>query len=267
VKRRPMNRIRQLRPGEDVPEGNPRRYKSDSRGYIRLRWQTGLYEYVETYEHRLVAGVPVGDVHHVNEKKDDNAEVNLRVMSRSEHSAEHGAERTRTSRSMNEWDGARSQLAYDKREAAKRRRTRRAADVDRIGQLYSEGKTTTEIGHLLNLHSSTVSRTVRVAGVVPRKGRRNTNISPDVRQIVQARARMKCERCGKNLTWGGGQVHHRRPRRMGGSRDPITNTPANLMFLCLDCHEWIERNREESIRRGWIVPSWNDPAKVPWGPA
>jgi 5-methylcytosine-specific restriction protein A len=261
-------KIRQLKPGDPIPDGVPRRYKSDPRGYVRLRWKVGKGEYVETYEHRLAVGLPEGDVHHENEVKDENTQENLRVMSKADHAREHAQGRIASSNRVLLWDGARSQIAFDKREGAKRRRAERATQVERIGILYQEGKSTTEIGHLLNLHSSTVSRAVRVAGVVPRAvARRNTDISLSVRQSVHARARMRCERCGKNLTWGGGQVHHRRPRHMGGSRDPVTNALPNLMFICGDCHDWIEHNRAQAYKKGWLVHSWEDPAEIPWGPA
>src|SRR5581483_6189066 len=58
--------IRYLRPGDPIPEGEPRRY-STPKGYVRLRWKVGPYEYVEAWEHRVLVGNPDGhQVHHVN---------------------------------------------------------------------------------------------------------------------------------------------------------------------------------------------------------
>lgn len=45
-----QTRVRVLRPGEDRPEGEPRRSKPDRRGRVRLRWRVGPASYVETFE-------------------------------------------------------------------------------------------------------------------------------------------------------------------------------------------------------------------------
>lgn len=62
-------------------------------------------------------------------------------------------------------------------------------------------------------------------------------------------------------------IHHRRPRRIGGSSDPATNSPANLMLVCgsgtTGCHGRIESNRHNAIVLGYLLHAWDDPAKVP----
>jgi hypothetical protein len=55
------------------------------------------------------------------------------------------------------------------------------------------------------------------------------------------------------------EIHHRRPRGMGGSRDPKTNSPANLILLCPDHHAWVESNRTEALEMGFLVPQGHDP--------
>lgn len=73
---------------------------------------------------------------------------------------------------------------------------------------------------------------------------------------------------------GGYSIHHRKPRGMGGSRDPQLNTAANLLLLCgsgvTGCHGWVEQNREEATRLGYLISrlSSQAPALVPakrWG--
>ena len=54
---------------------------------------------------------------------------------------------------------------------------------------------------------------------------------------------------------------------MGGSKDPVTNSPANLLLLCSSgttgCHGWVESHRELAYATGLLVHSWQDPRKVP----
>lgn len=62
---------------------------------------------------------------------------------------------------------------------------------------------------------------------------------------------------------GGCEVHHRRPRASGGSSAADTNTPANLVLVCVDCHRWAESHRERARADGWLVRQGSDPAAVP----
>lgn len=85
--------------------------------------------------------------------------------------------------------------------------------------------------------------------------------SKSVRELVLARANGQCERCGvdaDNL-----QLHHRRPRGMGGSRRKDTNLASNSLALCPPCHCAIESDRELSLWAGWLVRQGRDPAVMP----
>lgn len=72
-----------------------------------------------------------------------------------------------------------------------------------------------------------------------------------------------CEVCGAQGT----NTHHRRPRGLGGSKDPATNLPSNLVRLCgsgiTGCHGWIESNRAHAYHLGLLVHLGHDPAAVP----
>src|SRR5690349_13206471 len=84
--------IRSLRPDEPIPTDEPKRYPNAA-GYVRLRWRVGPKEYVEVYEHRLLAGLPEGkQVHHRNKVKDDNNAANLEVLTPRKHSELHADE-------------------------------------------------------------------------------------------------------------------------------------------------------------------------------
>lgn len=79
--------------------------------------------------------------------------------------------------------------------------------------------------------------------------------------MVSARAHGRCERCGAL----GDDIHHRRARGMGGSRDPRLNRPGNLVLLCRGCHDWIESRRSWAYGQGWLIPhdSRINPETVP----
>ena len=59
------------------------------------------------------------------------------------------------------------------------------------------------------------------------------------------------------------QIHHRRPRGMGGSRNPVTGSASNAAACCTPCHAWVESHRELAMDRGWIVRQGQAPAEVP----
>jgi len=88
---------------------------------------------------------------------------------------------------------------------------------------------------------------------------RRTGPSLKVRQLVIDRIDRKCLRC-----YSYGQViHHRRPRKRGGSKRPEINYPENLAWICNACHLWIETNRTESYNAGWLVKEGlEDPAEI-----
>ena len=70
-------------------------------------------------------------------------------------------------------------------------------------------------------------------------------------RLVLDRSGDMCERCG---SLSPADVHHRRARGMGGTRDPEIHSPANLVVLCRDCHTFVEHNRAEATEQGWLVP-------------
>ena len=86
--------------------------------------------------------------------------------------------------------------------------------------------------------------------------------SNKTRSDIAARSKGRCERCGRS--GNGGQVHHRKPRRMGGrKKNSDINMHANLMLLCSDCHATVESRREQAMAEGFVLSEMEDPAVAP----
>lgn len=78
---------------------------------------------------------------------------------------------------------------------------------------------------------------------------RSTGPDLATRQLVIDRSDRRCMRCRRP----GEVVHHRRPRKRGGTRRPEINSPENLVWICRACHDWIESRRALAYRTGWLV--------------
>ena len=84
-----------------------------------------------------------------------------------------------------------------------------------------------------------------------------------VRARVMARSGGFCEIRAVGCWDEASQLHHRRPRGMGGSRNPVTGSASNAAACCVQCHAWAESNRELARDRGWIVRQGADPREIP----
>jgi 5-methylcytosine-specific restriction protein A len=83
----------------------------------------------------------------------------------------------------------------------------------------------------------------------------------EVRDIVLKRAAGKCERCGLPIK-GSAEYHHRRPRGMGGSKDPAVGSASNCLLLHPGCHGHIESYRMKGRGLGYLVSQTQDPQEV-----
>lgn len=87
-----------------------------------------------------------------------------------------------------------------------------------------------------------------------------------VRFAIWTRDAGCCALCAKPIT-GSFSINHRRPRGMGGSRDPLTKTAANGVLLCGDgvqgCHGYVTSHVSWSKWNGHTVPQGCDPSLVP----
>lgn len=89
---------------------------------------------------------------------------------------------------------------------------------------------------------------------------RATGPTPAVRRAVHERDGDRCVCCGRS---GDLQVHHRRPRAMGGTVLLDTNGQANLILLCASCHAKVESERDWAREHGLLVRQYATPADVP----
>lgn len=90
-----------------------------------------------------------------------------------------------------------------------------------------------------------------------------TGFSPKVRAIIEERDGYRCVRCNKSTT----QIHHRRPRGMGGTKRPETSSASNGVLLCgsgtTECHGEVENSRVLARAAGYLVSQRQDPSTVP----
>lgn len=84
-----------------------------------------------------------------------------------------------------------------------------------------------------------------------------------VKARVMARSGGFCE-VRVNGCWDeASQIHHRRPRGLGGSKNPATGQASNALAVCVPCHAHAESHRADALDRGWIVRQGHCPAEVP----
>lgn len=88
-----------------------------------------------------------------------------------------------------------------------------------------------------------------------------TGPTPETRQACWVRDDGMCVACGIRLDVFS-ELHHRRPRGAGGTKRPETNLPSNLIWLCRECHVWVESHRKEARTFGYLVAQHETPASV-----
>jgi 5-methylcytosine-specific restriction enzyme A len=94
-----------------------------------------------------------------------------------------------------------------------------------------------------------------------RRRYRDTGPDAKTRELVLERDEYGCVYDGWNRDL---QLHHRLPRKSGGRADRrASNSPANLLTLCRDCHDLMESRRDEAYEIGYLVREHDDPAETP----
>lgn len=100
----------------------------------------------------------------------------------------------------------------------------------------------------------------------------SSGIPAKVRDLVRTRDGHDCARCSRSILNYPSSIHHRLPRRMGGTRDPRINDPRNLIRICgtgtTGCHGEVESHRTKALDEGWLLPSLDEldtPMRTVWG--
>jgi hypothetical protein len=83
------------------------------------------------------------------------------------------------------------------------------------------------------------------------------------REIIRERSGGQCELCrSRDAT----NMHHRRPRGMGGTKRDI-HTPAWILHVCGSgthgCHGLIESRRALAYTNGWLLRNHEHPSTTP----
>lgn len=63
-----------------------------------------------------------------------------------------------------------------------------------------------------------------------------------------------CDVRAEGCTGRAVHTHHRKRRSQGGD-----GSPANLLAVCLNCHQQIHDHPALAYERGWLVHSWDEP--------
>lgn len=87
-----------------------------------------------------------------------------------------------------------------------------------------------------------------------------TGPSTDVRLLVLGRDHWLCLRCNAST---GLEIHHRCPRRSGGTSALSVNFPENLVSLCVNCHRWVESQRYAAKMAGYLLSTPDRAQAVP----
>lgn len=87
-------------------------------------------------------------------------------------------------------------------------------------------------------------------------------IPAKIRERVHSRDGRFCARCDRSIVDYPASIHHRFPRRMGGTKNPLSNDLRNLVTLCgsgtTGCHGWVESHRAEAVSQGWLIHGYAD---------
>ena len=113
--------------------------------------------------------------------------------------------------------------------------------------------------HLTSQPRRPVPHERKTAGA--RKAPKNTGPSGRVRALVLQRDSYSCVCCGQSVLSQPYDLQHRDARGMGGTSDPVANSPVNLITMLREHHARVEsRKFAEDNEKGYWLKMGQDPA-------
>lgn len=107
---------------------------------------------------------------------------------------------------------------------------------------------------------------LRRLALVAATTRRETGFDRRTKALILDRDGHACVCCGLTAAQTRIVCHHRRNRGHGGSKDPVTNGPANGIACCWTCNDLMESSAPratEARARGWKLTAGQNPLQVP----
>ncbi|GAA4627011.1 hypothetical protein GCM10023196_037560 [Actinoallomurus vinaceus] len=95
-----------------------------------------------------------------------------------------------------------------------------------------------------------------------------TGPADKIRALILERDGHRCASCGTAIRGRWYSLQHRNARGMGGTSDPLANSPVNLITLCVSatspgCHLACERRHPDMHEAGFWLWDSQDPTAVP----
>jgi hypothetical protein len=88
----------------------------------------------------------------------------------------------------------------------------------------------------------------------------SAEFTAEVHATVNERSEGWCEVCGVERVY---DVHHRHPRKSGGTKRYWIGLASNALGVCRMDHNLIEARRKLAMMFGWLVPEGHDPESQP----
>ena len=90
-----------------------------------------------------------------------------------------------------------------------------------------------------------------------------TGFTAHASELILTRSEGACEIMSRVCVTTATDIHHRRPRGMGGTSRLETNLASNGIALCRRCHMYVESERDWARNKGFLISQHVDPEFAP----